>query len=305
MKKLLVVIVLIVAGYFGWQQYTKKSQPAPSPAPAVMPPQSAVDAAIDAPVDEVAISETVITETPLDAPAGAPVDELGQKIGAAETAGDQRLVWSLQLKRKLTPEQRNALLKNLAPYTEKLFSPAPSPESEFYTVQPGDSLTKIAGKFNIPYTFIMKINNLKDSTIRAGRRLKVPKGEVSIWVDKNAFWLGVFLDDYFVKGYNIGIGRHDKTPVGTFVVKDKLIDPTWYPPDGGEIPAGDPANELGTRWIGLEDTAEFTGYGIHGTIKPDTIGKSASNGCIRLVNEEVEELFDLIPNKARVVISAH
>ena len=58
------------------------------------------------------------------------------------------------------------------------------------------------------------------------------------------------------------------------------------------IPPGDPRNELGTRWIGFEPTNGS--YGIHGTIAPESIGKAVGNGCVRMLNEDVEELYDLV-----------
>ncbi|MFQ5787157.1 MAG: L,D-transpeptidase, partial [Thermodesulfobacteriota bacterium] len=65
---------------------------------------------------------------------------------------------------------------------------------------------------------------------------------------------------------------------------------------------GDPKNVLGTRWIGFEDKEGLYGYGIHGTTEPDSIGKEMSNGCIRLTNEDVEELFNYVKAKTKVVI---
>ena len=49
-------------------------------------------------------------------------------------------------------------------------------------------------------------------------------------------------------------------------------------------------NPLGTRWLGLN----LKGYGIHGTNRPDSIGRNASHGCIRMRNREIEELFRMV-----------
>ncbi len=182
-----------------------------------------------------------------------------------------------------------------------VFSRTPSPDAVFYKVKPGDSLVKVANKFDISYEFIMRINNKPRTLIKIGERLKILKGKISLLVDKNDYTLTILLDGHFIKQYPIGIGKSDKTPVGVFVVDNKLINPTWYSPEG-VYKYGHPKNVLGTHWIGFEDKEELFGYGIHGTTEPDSIGKDMSNGCIRLKNEDVEELFDFVKPKTRVVM---
>ena len=107
----------------------------------------------------------------------------------------------------------------------------------------------------------------------------------------------LFLNGKFFKRYAVGTGQYGKTPVGDFIISDKIINPPWWRPDGKLIPFGDTNNVLGTRWMALStpDGTGPRGYGIHGTWQPDTIGKQASAGCIRLLNSEVEELFMLVP----------
>ncbi len=185
--------------------------------------------------------------------------------------------------------------------TELVFSMSPSRDAFFYVVEQGDSLGKIASKFGVTYKSIMRINNKTRSIIRVGERLKVLLGEISLLVDKSDFTLTMLLNGHYVKQYSVGIGKFDKTPEETFVVRDKLENPDWYSPDG-VYKFGDPRNLLGTRWMGFEDKAGFFGYGIHGTKDPETIGKEMSNGCIRLKNEEVEELYDYVNIKTKVVI---
>ena len=79
----------------------------------------------------------------------------------------------------------------------------------------------------------------------------------------------------------------------------------WWRPDGGEVPFGDPANILGTRWMSIRatgDTEDISDYGIHGTWDNSSIGKAESEGCVRMRNEEVEELFALLPVGTPVLI---
>ena len=84
-----------------------------------------------------------------------------------------------------------------------------------------------------------------------------------------------------------------KTPEGKFVVGDRLKNPDWYR-NGRKIPFGHPDNRLGTRWLGFKRTARASGYGIHGTDDPSSIGKEVSEGCVRLENADVEELFEWV-----------
>ncbi len=204
---------------------------------------------------------------------------------------------------KVTDNARRIEIKNKLDElnAELVFSRKPSPDALIYVVQPGDSLTKIASEFNTNYEFIMRINSKHRTNIRVGERLKILKGNVTVLVDKSDYTLTLLLDDHFIKQYPVGTGKSGKTPVGVFAVDNKLINPVWYSPDG-IYQFGDPENVLGTRLIGFEDKEGLYGYGIHGTTEPDSIGKEMSNGCIRLTNENVEELFNYVKAKTKVVI---
>ncbi len=92
-----------------------------------------------------------------------------------------------------------------------------------------------------------------------------------------------------VKVYPIAVGAHSSpTPAGRFRIINRLTDPTYYSP-GVVIPAGD-ENPLGPRWMGLNRKS----FGIHGTNEPRSIGRRASHGCIRMRNQDVLELFELV-----------
>lgn len=93
-----------------------------------------------------------------------------------------------------------------------------------------------------------------------------------------------------LKLYDVAVGKPSTpTPEGKFVVVNRIPNPTWYGPQG-PVPPGK-NNPIGTRWMGLSKD----GYGIHGTNAPASIGKAASHGCIRMRQQDLEELFDLIP----------
>jgi lipoprotein-anchoring transpeptidase ErfK/SrfK len=101
--------------------------------------------------------------------------------------------------------------------------------------------------------------------------------------------IALFEDGRVVKVYSIAVGKHSTpSPNGSFHIVSRVVKPTYYKP-GKVVPAG-PANPLGTRWMGLG----FKGYGIHGTNRPTSIGKAASHGCIRMRNQDVEDLFERV-----------
>ena len=149
----------------------------------------------------------------------------------------------------------------------------------------------------------MRLNNIKDPrSLQAGKNLKVVDGPFRAEVSRSNFTLDIYLGDMFVKTYKVGLGKaQNETPTGLWMVKrgGKLIKPTWTDPDTGKVYVADsPDYPLGSRWIalyGLEgDAKDRTGFAIHGTKEPETIGTRSSRGCIRLHNGEVVEVFNML-----------
>lgn len=180
---------------------------------------------------------------------------------------------------------------------ELIFSKHETPESVIHTVEPGDNLYVIARKYGTTIALIKKINGLTKDVIHPKQKLKVIKVPFSIHVDKSENRMVVSLGDVPVKTYRVATGRENNTPVGTFKIINKLENPTWYK-TGAVVPPDSPDNELGTRWLGFD----LDSYGIHGTIHPESIGHQATSGCVRMLNEEVEELFAMVPLKTVVTI---
>jgi len=189
---------------------------------------------------------------------------------------------------------------------ELAFTPRASPEKTDYVVQKGDSIGRIASRNGTTVELLQRANMLaQPNLIKVGDRLKVFKGKFSLAVSKTRNELVVQVDGRFFKRYPVGTGKFGKTPVGTFVVSDRIKEPVWWRPDGRAIPYGDKENILGTRWLALKATGQapdVKGYGIHGTWDPTSIGKAESAGCIRMCNEDVEELYVLIPVNTPVTI---
>jgi lipoprotein-anchoring transpeptidase ErfK/SrfK len=110
--------------------------------------------------------------------------------------------------------------------------------------------------------------------------------------------LTLFEGDREVKAYDIAVGKPSTpSPEGRFEVVNRLNHPAWY--SHGKVVGPGKANPLGTRWLGLSKK----GYGIHGTNEPESIGKAVSHGCIRMRNEDVEELFELVETGAQVELT--
>jgi len=104
--------------------------------------------------------------------------------------------------------------------------------------------------------------------------------------------LALLEDGRVVKVYPVAVGAPaTPSPGGEFRVANRIPHPTYYEPSPPRRVIGPgAANPLGTRWIGLT----LKGYGIHGTNEPDSIGRRASHGCIRMHKQDVEELFELV-----------
>ena len=198
------------------------------------------------------------------------------------------------------PELRHRIEKLLGEVNIRLvFSPAPMPEKDDYTVKPGDSLAKIARRFDTTVELLQKINGITGSLIRVNDRLRVLRGKFRAAVNITDNTLTLFLNGRFFKKYRVGTGQYKTTPTGKFKITERIMHPVWWRPDGKKIPYGDPENVLGTHWLSLN----IPGYGIHGTWDPESVGKHSSQGCIRLTNADIEELYVLLPVGTEVEIS--
>lgn len=146
-------------------------------------------------------------------------------------------------------------------------------------------------------------------------RLKTPLPAGEIHVDPNSFALYWTLPGNRAIRYSVGIGRPGLYQAGEFYVGAKRKWPSWTPTRAmikrnpkayrkfaNGVPGGI-NNPLGARALYLYTPARGDTYlRIHGTNAPHTIGQAVSNGCARLVNDHVVELYDRVPLKTRVVL---
>lgn len=91
------------------------------------------------------------------------------------------------------------------------------------------------------------------------------------------------------KIYTVAVGKPSTpSPEGTFTIERRAVNPVYR--HNGKVVMPGPHNPVGTRWMGLS----ISGYGIHGTNEPNSIGKAASHGCIRMAKADLEEFYDLV-----------
>lgn len=166
-----------------------------------------------------------------------------------------------------------------------------------HDVVPGDTLGKIAAAYGVTVGFLKRSNDLKSDVIRVGQKIRVWQGNFNVFVDKSQNILILKDGNEVVKIYTVATGENNGTPVGEFTIVSRLVDPVWFN-RGVVVPPESPQNELGTRWLGFD----IPGYGIHGTPRPETVGQQVTAGCVRMRNEDVEEVYDFLPMNSKVVI---
>jgi lipoprotein-anchoring transpeptidase ErfK/SrfK len=148
--------------------------------------------------------------------------------------------------------------------------------------------------------------------------VEIPPGFApgEIHVDPDAFALFWTLPDNMAIRYAVGIGKPGLYESGTYFVGAKKEWPSWTPtpdmverepelygPYAEEGMPGGPDNPLGARALYLftEDRGD-TFLRIHGTNAPQTIGTAVSNGCARLINEHIVDLYERVPLNAPVIL---
>mgnify|MGYP001430071773 CR=1 FL=1 len=138
----------------------------------------------------------------------------------------------------------------------------------------------------------------------------------TIVIDPASFYLHLIEPGGTAMRYGIGVGRQGFSWSGTAVVQYKRKWPRWKAPDdmvkrnpelapysvaaGGMDPG--PRNPLGARALYLFQNGEDTLYRIHGNPEAHSIGKAVSSGCIRLLNQDIIDLYDRVAPKAKVVV---
>lgn len=161
-----------------------------------------------------------------------------------------------------------------------------------HIVKPGETLASIAKNYRRPLSQIIAANPTitHQQIIYPGQTILIPglpnpdSIPYKIIVSKRAKTLTLLKNGIPQKTYPVALGKIlTQTPVGEFVIVNREPNP------GGPF---------GVMWLSLSKT----GYGIHGTNNPSSIGKDVSHGCIRLYNKDVLELASIVPNGTKVII---
>jgi lipoprotein-anchoring transpeptidase ErfK/SrfK len=326
-------VTIILGLVFYFQNVSRSSAKASKPTPPLTPPVSArldagarppkiISAPATAPATQPTTRPTRVTRTtPPDPTSRAPLTEAAEKRDAGELPAARSILNTALLAGSLSTADSDAARKMLGEINQVVvFSPKRFADDTFggtYSVQTGDLLRKIADKHDLTWEMLGRLNGLSDpKKLRAGATLKVLKGPFHAVVSKSNYTMDIYLGppgemgSMYVTTFPVGLGADDSTPTGTWLVEaqKKIKNPTYFSPRGeGIIDADDPKNPLGERWIGLTGidghAVGKASYGIHGTIDPASIGRQASMGCIRLQNEDVMLVFDLlVEGKSTVVV---
>ena len=211
---------------------------------------------------------------------------------------------------QLSPLDAQTIRDTLSSINKQLvFSPEVvpgDPLAESYVVQRGEYLSNIAPKYGVPYQFVERINNTPAERLQAGKPIKMIKGPFHVMVSKSNYRMDIYLEDsdgqpIYVRSFPVGLGKSDSTPQGEFIVEPgrKVKNPDWRNPRTGEYyTRDDPKNPIGEHWVALKGnepaTESYTGYGIHGTVDPHSIGQQASMGCIRMRDDDVALVYDML-----------
>lgn len=140
----------------------------------------------------------------------------------------------------------------------------------------------------------MELNKISISEIEVEFTSEISIGDFII-INKSSNTLYHIKEKKIVKKYPVATGKlPEYTPEGKFTIVTKYVNPAW----GGAgkhkpIKGGEPNNPLGKRWMGLSIRGGGS-YGIHGNSNKNSIGKYISLGCVRMYNEDVEALYNLI-----------
>jgi lipoprotein-anchoring transpeptidase ErfK/SrfK len=263
--------------------------------------------------------DNVIRMQDLTPAAALEAVKTGNSLLAAKKVAEGRAALSeALLSGTLPPASAENVRKTLADLSDKMLLSAEifdgDPYTYPYTCKTGDVLVRVerTEKLHVPIEAILRINHIADAgKIRAGQTIKLIRGPFHAIVDKGAFTMDLYLHregcaPAFVKRLRVGLGKNGSTPLGLWRVKLGTKQPraNWFPPPNAEqhrsIRWGEVGYPLGAKgyWIGLEGTDDatrsHTGYGIHGTNDPTSIGKSESLGCIRLADPDIELVFSLL-----------
>jgi L,D-transpeptidase ErfK/SrfK len=190
---------------------------------------------------------------------------------------------------------------------------------EIYEITKSTYLSRLAVERGVKWEVLAQRNNLKKPfRLKPGMSIAIDDTHIvptelshGLVINLPELKLYHFYQGAYQRRYSLGIGRRTwETPEGDYVIVNKAKDPTWLVPasiqeemaESGkevleQVPPG-PQNPLGSYWLGTS----APGVGIHATNRPASVGQLVSHGCIRMLPEEISQLFPMVEVGARVKI---
>lgn len=173
------------------------------------------------------------------------------------------------------------------------------------TIKRGDTLSRMAAQHGTPYDLLVRLNSgIDPRRLAVGARLTVLDAKsVPLRLDIRlaATRLLVWRGDILVLACPVGIGAGDTpTPTGTTRLALRVKNPEWRDPVTGTVhPPHSPGNLLGGYWLGFDPGPDhrFRSIGCHGWTGSDPaewLGKGGSRGCLRLRQQDIADLYDLL-----------
>lgn len=245
-------------------------------------PQNILRLNPDLDADNLPIGERICVISSTAQPVRCPLGTLPYNINEGDTLATIAMRFGTNVESLLITnpdiDPQNLIVGERICISQKFQEPPMCPTRNFYVIRRGDTLRAIAASFGVSTNEILTQNPLLNPrNLTVGQIICIPlaPSPIEIVVNISAKRLTVYKNGSIFREYIVATGKPETpTPIGNFEVVNKEIDP------GGPY---------GTRWLGLS----AKGYGIHGTNNPASIGQAASNGCIRMYNEDIEALFDI------------
>jgi lipoprotein-anchoring transpeptidase ErfK/SrfK len=196
------------------------------------------------------------------------------------------------------------------------FAPAPLPAVADFMPDPSNEARYASNVPDEPYP-VKAVNTQKIDPQFLKQTVPNTTGEApgTIVIDPHERHLYLVQSDGTAIRYGVGVGREGFAWNGEAYIRRKLEWPDWHPPAemvardpharpyANGMPGG-PGNPLGARSMALWQGDKDTLFRIHGTIEPYSIGKAVSSGCIRMLNQDVIDLYSRVPLGTKVVVRA-
>ena len=321
-----IVALLLLAGlgaggwYFWKHQHAEQAAAETLEASTLADPATTVAKAPPAPVLPPAAIQAL-------AVADAAWAKAGPAAATSAAAPDLARLYSTALRTlynqpNAAAREEQLIRERLTPLGDALFfSRTPFPnDSQFttHTIVRGESPEAVARKYGISRELVNRFRgkDSNDSNVKVGDSFKVlrligqtdpVKRGFQIHIDKSQFTLDLFIAGMFARRYACSHGAvQSPTPIGQTFITNRVWHPDWtHPISHKVIRYGEPDHLLGPIWLPFDGkTLGKNGIGIHGYTGADAkMGVMVSNGCIRLENQNAEELYQTVSHPDRSPIA--